>query len=148
MEKVAEVTFPGSTTTGADASADRIAVRTYGAVYEWDVRSGDTLAAVLARPPTTFALPPAPQGEAIAYTVDGLGLWVTSETPGGPVHLLTRAAVPAAPGNPAPPAEPAPPAGPGAPFPALVVVAAGAVMVVGVALKLRAGRARHRGRSG
>ncbi|HEY3238691.1 MAG TPA: hypothetical protein VGL92_03920, partial [Acidimicrobiia bacterium] len=92
-------------------------------VYEWDVRSGDTLAAILARPPTTFALPAAPQGEAIAYTLDGLGLWATSETRGGPVHLLLRAAEPVA------PEEPVPAAVPEVPVPALLLVGAAVVMV-------------------
>jgi hypothetical protein len=101
MEKVADISFPGAT-TGADASAERIVVRTYPSAFEWDVLPGDTLAGALARSPTHIPLPVTPQGEAIAYTLDGLGLWTTSESGGGPVHLLTRAPLPVVPEVPVP----------------------------------------------
>jgi len=140
MEKVAEVTFAGPT-TGGDASADRIAVRTYDSAYEWDVRSGDTLAAVLARPPTTFALPVTPQGEAIAYTRDGSGLWISSETRAGPVHLLTRPAEPVAPEEPVAPGVPGPAAGRDVPLPIIVGLAAAAVTVAVLARRRRRARA-------
>lgn len=140
MEKVAEVTFAGPT-TGGDASADRIVIRTYDSAYEWDVRPGDTLTAVLARPPTTFALPATPQGEAIAYTRDGAGLWISSETRAGPVHLLTRPAEPIVPEAPVAPEEPGPTTGRDVPLPVIVGLAAAAVTVAVVARRRRRARA-------
>ncbi|MGH8997954.1 MAG: hypothetical protein ACRDY7_01025 [Acidimicrobiia bacterium] len=96
MERVAAVAIPGPT-TGGDATAERIVIRTYGGAYEWDVRPGDTLAATLARAPAPVALPVTKQGEAIAYAGDGSGLWTTSEGEGGPVHFLGRLAAPETP---------------------------------------------------
>jgi hypothetical protein len=99
LEKVADVTLTGITpaerfVTGGDASKDRLVLRTYLTAAEWDIRPGDSLAAALGRSPVPIALPITPQGEAIAYTADGAGLWTTSEAGpgqpagGGPVHRL------------------------------------------------------------
>jgi hypothetical protein len=99
LEKVTDVTLAGVTpaerfVTGGDATQDRIVLRTYLTAAEWDIRPGDSLAAALARPPVPIALPITPQGEAIAYTADGAGLWTTSEAGrgqpagGAPVHRL------------------------------------------------------------
>lgn len=98
MEKVADLHTPAGAqrATGADATEDRIIVRTYNAAYEFLVQPGDSLAATLARPPDLVTLPVAPQGEAIAYTTGGAGVWVTSESEGGPVHRLAPAPEPPA----------------------------------------------------
>jgi hypothetical protein len=127
MEKVADLTFPGAT-TGGDASDDRIVVRTYPAAYEWDVLPGDTLAAALARPPAPIALPFTPQGEAIAYTADGSGLWTTSESQGAPIHLLRRTP---------------PPVVPEVPLPAVAVLSASALTIGALATR-RIRRVRRR----
>ncbi|MGH8976318.1 MAG: hypothetical protein ACRD0C_24275 [Acidimicrobiia bacterium] len=121
MEKVADLRLPGPP-TGGDATAGRIVVRTYTGAFEWDVGRGDTVAAALARPPAPIVLPATPQGEAIAYTGDGRGLWTTSESRGGPVDHL--------PG----PEVPVPPV-PELLLPALAVIAAG--LVAGALVRLR-----------
>jgi len=64
--------------TGAALSSDGAlaVVRTYTDAYLYEVTDGDVVAA-LAASPVRVALPPAPQGEAIAF--DGSDLVVTSE---------------------------------------------------------------------
>ncbi|MGH9024165.1 MAG: hypothetical protein ACRDV9_13870, partial [Acidimicrobiia bacterium] len=146
MEKLAEVTVTGLAplTTGADATAERIIVRTYFDAYEWDVLPGDTLAGALARRPAPVALPITLQGEAIAYTRDGQGLWTTSESEGAPVHLLRRllaqAPTPSSAGG---DGGAAAPGGGGGGRGALVVglaLAGGATLVALVARRVVAGR--------
>ena len=142
MEKVADIAFPGPP-TGGDATRDRIVVRTYTGAFEWDVGPGETLAAVLARPPAPIVLPTTPQGEAIAYTTDGGALWTTSEREGGPVHHL--AGPTAAPPATAPPVADDPPPKDGElPMPVLALLAAGLV-VAAVFLAWLRRRKRHPG---
>jgi hypothetical protein len=90
MEKVASV--PVASATGADATADRIIVRSYLGAWEWAIRPRETLANTLGREPTPVTLPLTFQGEAVAYARDGAGLWTTSERKGSGVYYLARAA--------------------------------------------------------
>ena len=59
--------------TGAATSPDRkrVALRTYTTAYEWDVPDGDVVKAITTSTPRVTELPNEPQGESIAYTVDG-----------------------------------------------------------------------------
>jgi hypothetical protein len=70
--------------TGAATSPDRrrVALRTYGAVYEWDVPDGDPVKAITTGVPRVTALPNEPQGESIAYTVDGQAFLTISDQSG------------------------------------------------------------------
>jgi hypothetical protein len=70
--------------TGAATSPDRrkVALRTYSAVYEWDVPDGDPVKAITTGVPRVTPLPNEPQGEAIAYTVDGRGFLTLSDESG------------------------------------------------------------------
>lgn len=77
--------------TGADAIPGRLVVRTYVGAFEWDVPEGTDLGVALARAPARVPLALTVQGEAIAYTRDGTGLWTTSEGDNGPVHRLAAA---------------------------------------------------------
>ncbi len=140
MEKVADVRFPGAT-TGGDANAGRVVVRTYTAAYEWDVQPGESLAALLARPPEPLMLPSTPQGEAIAYTADGSGLWTTSERQGGPVHRLSRLELPTLPQPPAP--VPAPAILPEVAVPALAVLSAILAIIALLAWQRRRVKREH-----
>lgn len=90
VERVGAV--PVNLATGADARPGRIIVRDYLSAYEWNVRPGETLAATLEAAPEPVALPVTGQGEAIAYSRDGSGIWTTSERRGGPgeVHFVPR----------------------------------------------------------
>ncbi len=74
--------------TGAATSPDRrrVALRTYGAVYEWDVPDGDPVKAITTGRPRVTAVPNEPQGEAIAYTVDGR-YFLTLSDEAGPTVL-------------------------------------------------------------
>lgn len=87
--------------TGAATSPDRrrIALRTYTAAYEWDVPDGDVVKAITTGTPRLTPLPHEPQGEAIAYTVDGQDFLTLSDEPGPttlhryhPSHELAPAA--------------------------------------------------------
>jgi hypothetical protein len=80
--------------TGADAIPGRLIVRTYVGAFEWDVPEGTDLGGALAQAPARVPLALTVQGEAIAYTRDGTGLWTTSEGDSGPLHRLAAAPAP------------------------------------------------------
>jgi len=75
--------------TGAATSPDRsrVVLRTYTAAYEWDVPDGDVVKAITTTTPRVLPLPDEPQGEAIAYTVDGQSLLTVSDV-AGPTPIL------------------------------------------------------------
>jgi hypothetical protein len=70
--------------TGAATSPDRtrVALRTYTTAYEWDVPDGDIVRAITTTQPRIAPLPGEPQGEAIAYTMDGQSLLTLSDVVG------------------------------------------------------------------
>ena len=70
-----------SQATDMAISPDRrlLAVLTYKAAYVWQRQVDEPWAPVLQRAPQTLALPRLVQPEAIAFTVDGRGLLLTSE---------------------------------------------------------------------
>lgn len=151
MEKVADLDAGAAggaerLTTGADASDRRLIVRTYTGAFEWDVNPGEDLAVALARPAAAVALPFTFQGEAIAYTADGSGLWTTSESRGGRVHLLGPAVAESPPPPPGPAPVPADPIGEGGGSSGWWLAAAGtAVLVLAVAVvAVRKGPARRK----
>lgn len=100
--------------TGAATAPDRsrVVLRTYTAAYEWDVPDGDVVKAITTGTPRLTALPDEPQGEAIAYTVDGTRFVTLSDQEQSPTTLRqhVRATEPLvatpAPASPAPPADP------------------------------------------
>jgi hypothetical protein len=77
-----------SMVTGAAISPnrDRVAVRTYTAAFEWDVPDGDVVKAITTGRPRRTGLSDEPQGEAIAYTVDG-SEFLTMSDESGPTIL-------------------------------------------------------------
>ncbi|HEY7222922.1 MAG TPA: hypothetical protein VH561_04800 [Micromonosporaceae bacterium] len=81
--------LPELMVTGAATSPDRkrVALRTYTAAYEWDVPDGDVLRAITTGTPRITPLPGEPQGEAIAYTVDGQSFLTLSDN-SGPTTIL------------------------------------------------------------
>lgn len=82
--------------TAGDISPDgrKVAVRTYTDVYEWWL-DGDLADAVEGDARIT-PLPPAAQGEGLAYTRDGTALLTTSEGEAAPVHRVPSALTAAA----------------------------------------------------
>jgi len=66
--------------TGAALSPDRrhVVVRTYTDAYEWDI-TGDVAGMLVAGKPRRTPLPGEPQGESIAYTMDGKAFVTVSE---------------------------------------------------------------------
>lgn len=99
MEKLA--TLPAGATprdqvTGGDISPDgtRVALSTYADGYELRLPAGATsFDAIWERSPVRFTLGLRPQGESIAYRLDGNAVVTTSERPGnvdGPIHEVTR----------------------------------------------------------
>ncbi|WP_432826923.1 hypothetical protein [Dactylosporangium sp. CA-092794] len=75
--------------TGAAVSPDgtRAVVRTYSDAYEFDVKDGDVAAAITTGTSRVTPLPGEPQGEAIAYTLDGTAFLTVSDQ-SGPVSIL------------------------------------------------------------
>jgi hypothetical protein len=78
--------------TGAATSPDRkrVALRTYTTAYEWDVPDGDVVKAVTTSTPRITDLPNEPQGESIAYTLDGQQ-FLTCSDQAGPTQILKYA---------------------------------------------------------
>ena len=81
--------------TAADISPDgeRLAVRTYTDVYEFDLPGGD-LVAGLQTEPVVSPLPSTRQGEGLAYSRDGRSLLTSTEDRASPVYRLTAVAAP------------------------------------------------------
>ncbi len=81
----------GSATTGAEYSplGDKLIIRTYGTTaYLW-LRDGDeTAAQVLSKDPCTIELPAEQQGETLAFSAAGDGLFSISEGTGQPVNWI------------------------------------------------------------
>lgn len=136
--------------TGAATSADRrrVALRTYTAAYEWDVTDGDVVKAITTTTPRYTALTDEPQGEAIAYSVDGASFVTLSDEQG---QTALRTWTPSDTGVPPPapssgltagPIQTAPPSGLAA-VPVWVSVAVG---VGGIALVLLGAIGLRRGR--
>lgn len=88
---------PAWSVTGGATSPDRraVALRTYLRGWLWSVNPGETLAVALARRPEPLELPLERQAEALSFTTDGGALWVTSEGPAAPLHLVPLTSEPA-----------------------------------------------------
>jgi len=89
--------IPELMVTGAATAPDRgrVAVRTYTAAYEWDVPDGDVAKAITTGQPRITPLLDEPQGEAIAYTVDGQSFLTVSDAAGAtPIRRVERGAQP------------------------------------------------------
>lgn len=109
--------FGSRLVTGAAASADGkvVALRSYTDAWLYPAPDGDPATALTENPaPVRVPLPDEPQGEAIAFTVDGT-LVSGSETRGGRRGVIRTvpgaAALATAANGSSPAAEPAPPAG-------------------------------------
>lgn len=82
MERVGEVpALAGEMVTGGDMSVDGslVALRTYFGVQVWDRGPGQTVADALAGEPCEAPAPFEVQGEALAFTPDGLGYVTIAE---------------------------------------------------------------------
>lgn len=76
----------GRSITGADLhpTGERLLIRVYTGSYEYRFGPGEGVADIGGIAPVTVAFGPLsePQGEAIAYDADGLGVWTVSEVAG------------------------------------------------------------------
>jgi hypothetical protein len=80
----ADLGFLGSFVTGAAVSPDRtrVALRTYTVAFEWDIAAGaDMVTTITTVVPRQTPLDD-PQGEAIAYTLDGAAFLTVSDEAG------------------------------------------------------------------
>lgn len=82
-----EGVLPFRLAVAGDVSADgtEVLVKTYTEVFYWKRGAGESLAASLLRPPRRLPYRPEPQGEAIAFTLDGDAYATLSEAAGGGV---------------------------------------------------------------
>ncbi len=95
LEKVATIATPSwnrrgsERTTGGDISVDgsRILVRTYTQAYLWTRAAGQSVADAMQADPCQPYLVSEPQGEAIAFAVDGSGFFTISEGAGRPIYF-------------------------------------------------------------
>lgn len=86
-----QLTLPYHNITAGDLSPDgrEVLLRSYTAVYYWPRPAGSSLADALRMPATSLLYEPEPQGEAIAFRLDGTGYFTLSESPqGNRAHLL------------------------------------------------------------
>lgn len=122
LKRVGEVTVPMTVTsnpysfpgrmliTGAATSPDgtRVVLRTYADAFEYEVTGGDVVKALTSGTPRQVALPDEPQGESVAYSMDGTALVTVSE---GAKPSLMRYPIPGAPAlSPSPSVVPSSPA--------------------------------------
>ena len=85
-------TFGFRMAVGGDVSPDgrEVLVKTYDAIYLWQRRAGESLAATLSRAPSPQPYTPERQGEAIAFALDGSAYFTTSEVELDVPQLLLR----------------------------------------------------------
>ncbi|WP_203808119.1 hypothetical protein [Paractinoplanes tereljensis] len=78
--------------TGGAVSPDgrHAVLRTYADAFEFEVSGDDVVGAITKGTPTQIALPDEPQGESIAYTVDGTALLTVSEEKDGKDAVILR----------------------------------------------------------
>ena len=91
LERVGRIDLPGAeAATGADISPDghALAVSTYGHVYEFPLRVEDDR--ISFGPPIQVPTGFRPQGETVAYALDGDAVITTSERPGSFIWLTER----------------------------------------------------------
>jgi len=74
--------------TGMDISPDgsEMAVITYRSLYRYQRKSGQDWLGVMQGKPEEVVGPPAVQNEAVAYSIDGRGIYVTTEKRPAPVY--------------------------------------------------------------
>jgi hypothetical protein len=74
-------TLPFTYAVGGDVSADgkEILIKTYNEVYLWSRDQGESMRNAFMRPPFRCKYTPEPQGEAIAFALDGSGYYTLSE---------------------------------------------------------------------
>lgn len=85
------IKLPYHNINGGDISPDgrEVLLRTYEGVYYWSRPEGVSLADALRSPGAAVRYEPEPQGEAIAFSLDGTGFYTLSESPqGNRAHLL------------------------------------------------------------
>lgn len=142
---------PAWSLTGGATSTDRhlVALRSYLGAWLWSTSPGEPLATTLSRLPQPLDLPLGRQAEALSFTRDGTGVWVTAEGEGTPLARIPLATPPS---TPPPGAEPPPSAarhsdGPLVPDDTpdpfdIILVATGSVVLLGALALLRRRRRR------
>ncbi len=69
---------------------DRILIKTYGKIYGWPLKSGQSIAEALSEKPATLPYKPEPQGEAACFSSDGRAYLTLSEMKKGkPLYLYS-----------------------------------------------------------
>jgi hypothetical protein len=92
---------PAWSLTGGATSPDRttVALRSYLGAWLWTTTPGEPLSATLARRPEILTLPVGRQAEALTFTRDGTGIWVTSEGPASPLARIPLTPTPLGPSS-------------------------------------------------
>jgi hypothetical protein len=93
-ERVATLALPadsGRLVTAGDLHpcADRLLVRTYVRLYEYERPPGAPFEAIFTTPPRRVAFLPERQGEAVGWRVDGMGYVTVSEGDHAPIHTFS-----------------------------------------------------------
>ncbi|UQU67596.1 hypothetical protein COUCH_15560 [Couchioplanes caeruleus] len=141
--------FGAALITGGAVSPDgtKAVIRTMSDAYEFDVSAGDVAGAVTSDAYRITPLPNEPQGEAIAYTIDGSS-YLTGSDQAGPSRILqyrpTRPAASVAASHAPPPdmrARSSAPAGRGLFTAGVAAGIVGALLIITAAIAIR--RSRH-----
>lgn len=136
---------PSWSLTGGATSPDRriVVLRSYLTGWLWTTAPGQPLAATLSRPPEALVLPQARQAEALSFSRDGSGVWVTSEGERSPLALVPLAEPPPGTRREPPAPDPAPEPTKDRPA-ALVLVGVGSALLLGVTALFRLRRGRRK----
>ncbi|MVM33698.1 hypothetical protein GO755_26905 [Spirosoma sp. HMF4905] len=81
MKRLLVMPFDKVTSAGISPDNREILIRTYGQLFYYSRRTGESVADALKRTPRLIPLANEPQGEAIGWAIDRSGYYTTSENP-------------------------------------------------------------------
>ncbi len=81
MKRQLGILFDKVTSAGISPDGTEILIRTYGQLFYYKRRAGESVIDALKRSPRRVPLASEPQGEAVGWAIDGSGYYTTSEKP-------------------------------------------------------------------
>jgi hypothetical protein len=88
MKRQLEILFEQVTSAGISPDGTEILIRTYGELYYYKRRAGESVVDALKRSPRRVPVAREPQGEAVGWAADGSGYYTTSEKPNATLQAI------------------------------------------------------------
>jgi hypothetical protein len=88
MKRQLGILFDKVTSAGISPDGTEILIRTYGELYYYKRRAGESVIDALKRSPRRVPLASEPQGEAVGWAADGSGYYTTSEKPNATAQAI------------------------------------------------------------